>query len=203
MAAPNRQAQRSNRSSEALLDAAAELISEGGLGSMTFAAIGERAGYSRGLVTARFGSKAGLVDALIRRVWGQLHDAHAVPLSHGGRGLDELIELIEAIRDQSDEHPRDVGALLALMFEALADEPELRARMADFHASMREDIADALRRGIDDGSVADHVDPESGALMIVAIMRGFSYQWLLDRESIDLHQAYGELIHLIHDLYGA
>ncbi|MEZ5297594.1 MAG: helix-turn-helix domain-containing protein [Ilumatobacteraceae bacterium] len=70
MPTTSRQAERSHRSSEALLDAAAELISEGGLGSMTFAAIGDRAGYSRGLVTARFGSKAGLVGALVRRVWG-------------------------------------------------------------------------------------------------------------------------------------
>ena len=147
MPTTSRQAERSHRSSEALLDAAAELISEGGLGSMTFAAIGDRAGYSRGLVTARFGSKAGLVDALVRRVWGRLREARAVPLAHGEHGLDELVGLIAAIRDQTSENPRDVGALLALMFEALGTDPELRTRMASFHENMRADIADAVSRG--------------------------------------------------------
>jgi len=47
-----------------LLDAAADLIAEGGYEAMTLAAVGERAGYSRGLVTARFGSKDQLLEAL-------------------------------------------------------------------------------------------------------------------------------------------
>src|ERR1700752_4083509 len=51
-----------------LLDAAAELISEGGYERMTMAAIGKRAGYSHGLVTARFGSKEGLLWALVDRM---------------------------------------------------------------------------------------------------------------------------------------
>ena len=203
MPTTSRQAERSHRSSEALLDAAAELISEGGLGSMTFAAIGDRAGYSRGLVTARFGSKAGLVDALVRRVWGRLREARAVPLAHGEHGLDELVGLIAAIRDQTSENPRDVGALLALMFEALGTDPELRTRMASFHENMRADIADALARGIADGSVRAEVDPAAGAVLVVAALRGFAYQWLLDRDAIALEQAYGELIELVRDRYGA
>ena len=53
----NRHQERSDLSTARLLDAAAELIEEGGYEAMTVAAVGERAGYSRGLVTARFGSK--------------------------------------------------------------------------------------------------------------------------------------------------
>ena len=59
---------RSEVSTGKLLDAAAELISEGGYERMTLAAIGKRAGYSHGLVTARFGSKEGLLWALVDRM---------------------------------------------------------------------------------------------------------------------------------------
>ena len=57
----SRQRERSERSTRALLDAAGEVIAEVGYGNMTLAAVGERAGYSRGLVTARFGSKEKLL----------------------------------------------------------------------------------------------------------------------------------------------
>jgi len=199
----NRQAERSERSTEALLDAAAELIAEGGLSSMTLAAIGERAGYSRGLVTARFGSKAGLVDALIRRVWGQLHAARVVPLAHGRPGLQEILELIGALTYETDAHERDVRALLALMFEALGPDPDLRARMVEFHDSMRSEIAAALRAGVEDGSVRVDADADAAAALIVSAMRGFAYQWLLDSDSIDLTACYAELGDLVRTRYGA
>jgi len=38
---------------------------------MTLAAVGERAGYSRGLATARFGSKDELLRALVERIVGR------------------------------------------------------------------------------------------------------------------------------------
>ncbi len=193
------QAARSERSTEALLDAAADLIAEGGLASMTFAAIGDRAGYSRGLVTARFGSKAGLVDALIRRVFGLLRNAEAVPLARGGRGLDALVGLIRAISELTATNPRDVRALMALMFEAPGADPELRRRMSQFHEAMRVDIAHALRRGIDDGSVRSDVDPDVGAYFVVALVRGVDYQWLLDPGSVELATAYARLVGLLGD----
>ena len=119
----NRQAERSERSAEALLDAAAELIAESGLASATFSALGERAGYSRGLVTARFGSKRGMVDALIRRVWRRLRDNDVLPMAQRDRGIDEIMILLDAIREQTETQPRDMKAIFALTFEALGPEP--------------------------------------------------------------------------------
>ena len=61
------QAERTAISDKAMLDAAIELILEHGTDKTTLAAIGEKAGYSRGLATYRFGSKAGLYDEVTRR----------------------------------------------------------------------------------------------------------------------------------------
>ena len=49
----NRHKERSELSTRRLLDAAGELIVEGGYEAMTLAAVGERAGYSRGLPAHR------------------------------------------------------------------------------------------------------------------------------------------------------
>ena len=51
-----------------MLAAAVDLILEHGTDKTTLAAIGEKAGYSRGLATYRFGSKAGLYDTLCKSI---------------------------------------------------------------------------------------------------------------------------------------
>lgn len=189
----NRQALRSERSTEALLDAAADLIADGGLASMTFAAIGERAGYSRGLVTARFGSKSGLVEALIRRVWNGLRDAGIVPLAAGVDGLASVTGLIDGIHQQAVGNHRDMRAMNALIFEALSAGDELKERMAAFNDAMRAEIAEALRRGVEDGSVSATVEPERAAVVVTSALVGIAYQWLLHADEFDLGAAYSAL----------
>lgn len=196
-----RQAARSERSAEALLDAAAELVAEVGLVATTFAAIAERAGYSRGLVTARFGSKAGLVEALIRRVWGALHDAGVVPMSQASPALSSLLALVDGIHELVTRNPRDLKAMAALLFEAPGSDPELRDRMATFTDSMRVEIAGVLTRGLEDGSTRAGIDPEAEAVLIVAALHGVFYQWLLDPAATNPDRAYATLRDLITDRY--
>ena len=87
----NRQKERSSLSTRRLLDAAGELISEGGYAAMTLAAVGERAGYSRGLVSARFGSKRELVEALVERITTVWNARNVQPATVGKSGLDGLL----------------------------------------------------------------------------------------------------------------
>jgi AcrR family transcriptional regulator len=181
---PNRQVERSERSTVALLDAAAELIVEGGFSSMTFAAIGERAGYSRGLVTARFGSKEGLVEALLRRIVGRWSHHNVLPHTEGRSGLDGLLVVFDAVRAQAERDPRGLRVLYALMFEAGQNEV-LRARFATFHNTMRSDIAALLQRGRDDGSIGPAVDVAAEAALLVGALRGIGYQWLIDPDGFD------------------
>jgi AcrR family transcriptional regulator len=181
---PNRQVERSERSTVALLDAAAALIVEGGFSSMTFAAIGERAGYSRGLVTARFGSKEGLVEALLRRIVGRWSHHNVLPRTEGRSGLDGLLVIFDAVRAQAERDPRGLRVLSALMFEAGQNEV-LRARFATFHDTMRGDIEALLQRGRDDRSIAAGVDVAAEAALLVGALRGIGYQWLIDPDGFD------------------
>jgi len=175
------QVERSGRSAKALLDAASELIVEGGFGSLTFASIGERAGYSRGLVTSRFGSKDGLVEALIERVVNTWGHRNVIPYTEGKSGLAGVTIMLEAIRRQSARDSRGLRVLYALMFEAVgSDDALLRVRMADLNAEMRCDFAKFIDRGLSDGSVSSGISPNAEAALIIAALRGIGYQWLLD-----------------------
>jgi AcrR family transcriptional regulator len=199
MTSPNRQAERTERSTEALLDAAAELIAEGGLSTMTFNALGARAGYSRGLVTARFGSKRGLVDALIHRIWRRLRDRDVLPMAQRDNGLAEILVLVDAIREQAAVERRDMRAMFALTFEALGPDESLRDRMVEFTASMRADLAAALRRGVADGSVRGDIDPDLTAVLTASALQGLAYEWLLQPDAIDLDRSYTALGELLRD----
>src|SRR5690349_499331 len=55
------QEERTAMSEQSMTEAAVSLLVERGIAGTTLAGIGERSGYSRGLVTHRFGSKAGLL----------------------------------------------------------------------------------------------------------------------------------------------
>ena len=181
---PNRQQERTERSTLALLQAASQLIVEGGLDSLTFAAIGERAGYSRGLLTARFGNKDGLIEALLEHIVSNWSHDDIAPDPSDDSGREAVIGLLGAITAQADRDPAGLRVLYALMFEAGSDQL-LRVRFAEFHEAMRADFETMIRRGKRDGSIDSKVSPRREAVLIVAGLRGIAYQWQLDPERFD------------------
>jgi AcrR family transcriptional regulator len=65
---PLTQAERTARAADSMMEAAIELLNTVGIQGTTLVAIGEKSGYSRGLVTHHFGSKAGLFRAVLKRI---------------------------------------------------------------------------------------------------------------------------------------
>jgi AcrR family transcriptional regulator len=168
-----------------LLAAAGDLIVEGGFRAMTLAAVGERAGYSRGLVTARFGSKDQLLQALVERIVGQWSHRNVVPRTKGASGRDGVGIILEAIATQAERDPSALRVLYALMFEAVGPAVDLRPTFVQLHADMRNDFARLIRRGLRDGSVRPGISADSEAAVIVAGIRGIGYQWVLDPEGFE------------------
>ncbi len=190
----SRQAERSGLSTRRLLEAAGELISEGGYAAMTLSAVGARAGYSRGLVTARFGSKRDLLEALVDRISTTWNVRNVQPRTVGRNGLDGLLITLDAIRLQAKRDPTALRRLYALQFEALGPVPELRSHFVEFHRTMRSDMAAFVRRGLRDGSVVAGTSPKAEGAAIVGALRGIGYQWLLDPDEIDPAALLGHLI---------
>lgn len=195
----SKQQQRTERSTNALLEAASELIVEGGFDALTFAAIGERAGYSRGMVTARFGNKDGLIDALIDRIVTTWSHRNVIPHTKGRSGLDGAMTLLDAITAQASKDPRGLRVLYALVFEAVGSNDEMVLRFAKFHEAMRADFAQFVRRGQRDGSIRKGPSPDREADLFVAGLRGIGFQWLLDPGSFDPVKALRYLRSTSHD----
>lgn len=172
---------RSRVSTGRLLRAATELIAERGYERTTLAAVGARAGYSHGLVTRRFGSKDGLLAALLQKMIADWHEREIAPFLAEASGFAAIRVLIDGIRNSVRRDPNAMRALYTLMFEALKPEPALlNQRMSQIHQSQRRRLAEAMTRGIAAGTVPEDTDPEAVARLVVASLRGAAYQWLLD-----------------------
>jgi AcrR family transcriptional regulator len=174
------QKQRRDQAEAALLHAAAELVVDQGVRSLTLARVSERAGYSRGLVSHHFGSKQALLERLARTT-----QTGFVPgLDDLPPGLDRLLRLIDGYLAALGEVGVLNRAFLLLWAEAAtASElsPIFRERDEAFRADLRDDVA----AGSSDGTIRTDVEPDEVAIAIVGQLRGIGLQRLLDPGAVD------------------
>jgi AcrR family transcriptional regulator len=127
-------------SREAMLDAAQEVVLEGGAGRLTLDAVAKRAGVSKGGVMYNFPTKEALLKAMVERLVEHNRHAHA-RLTAGlpdrpGRSLKAYVMNSAQALDVDDKVS---GALLA----ALNSDPALLAPVAEyFHARFAKLAAD-------------------------------------------------------------
>lgn len=173
------QAQRRDESERGLVKAAIAVVSEEGVSAATFEAIGQRGGYSRGLVGQRFGSKLGLVEAVI----AYLHDQKEGFAT--GHPLDALPGL-EALATYVDLYLRrlsrlgEVQAYFRLLCWAVADISAFSSAFAAEHHRIGERFEGWIRRGQAEGQIRDDLDPHAAALMVGSQLLGLSVQSLVD-----------------------
>jgi AcrR family transcriptional regulator len=193
----NKQEHRSAESSRRMLEAAADLIVEVGYHKMTLAAIGERAGYSRGLPTMKFGSKAALLQRLLEWSMTDWYDQRALSRSGGKSGYDSLITLLDGISRRTADDARKMRTAYSLMFQALGPYPDLREYFVSFHRRLHADVHAVITRGISDGSINPARDPDRDAEFIVANLRGVAYLWALDPEQSDPIANFAHLVEVV------
>ncbi|HUR77616.1 MAG TPA: TetR/AcrR family transcriptional regulator, partial [Acidimicrobiales bacterium] len=175
------QAERVAASDRALLEAAVDLIAERGYERTTLALIGERAGYSRGLVTQRFGNKERLLWAVIRQILEQW-STHSLSLRVDKVGVPALQAILSAYLDACDRSPKHIKAYYALLREADGPVAAVRDTIRKLHATERSHIAALIRAG----KVRADVDADAEATAFLGVMRGVTMQWLLDPKAVDL-----------------
>ncbi|VEG52233.1 transcriptional regulator [Mycolicibacterium aurum] len=160
------QAERRAETRARVLDAATHLVAAHGSRAVSLAAVGEAAGYSRGIVNHHFGSKARLLEELIK--YTQQFD---VP-TDAPTGLGRLTQFIEAyLSGMHDRSPRS-EAFLKLWAESAGAEPPLASLFAERDAWFRDFLAQHIRDGISDGSIGGEVDPRNAAVVIIGLLRG-------------------------------
>lgn len=184
-----RREQTSTESRELILTAAAELFAAKGYRQTTFADVAERSGISRGSIPWHFGSKEGLLLAVLERsvdlVHASLDDA---PDPDAGTGLDRMTKGLDALFAQPT-----TKLLVTLLVEALEPDSPIRERYVAIHDTLR----GHCKRWLDRFAPLTGLSTEALAVAIVGAGIGIHQQWLVAPDRVDVGQSLAALRALV------
>lgn len=177
------QRERVEESNRRLTRAAIELIAEKGFAATTAAEIGIQAGYSRGMVSARYGTKEALLDTILTEQYESRLDPPSEP---GTPGIDRVLARLDRLRAFAVEDPDLLRAILVLNFEAAREDGGLRIRIRQWLDQFLGGLTEEIRAGQGDGSVNGSLDADEQAAEIIATGIGYAYSWIVEPDRVDL-----------------
>jgi AcrR family transcriptional regulator len=190
--------QRSSLSTEAMLNAAIELVIEHGA-SVSMMAIGRRSGFSHGLVMARFGSKAGLIRAVTEKVQSEF--AAGVNKAIGdATGFAGLLGVVNAFFAARAETSTAAAAFYVLLGESMRNDPDLREAFVRADESFRRFVGRFLRQARDDGELDPSVSIPAAAVLIVGMLRGAAMQGVLNPEVLSADAVRRQALSFVNSL---
>ncbi|MFI9027974.1 TetR/AcrR family transcriptional regulator [Streptomyces sp. NPDC053560] len=174
-----------------LLRAALEVIAERGYRGASLSAVAERVGITQQGLLHYFPSKEALLVALLeaRDEWD---------ISGGPRpgGEPWPLDLYASLVEYNAMRPGIVQTFSALLGESVTGDHPAREFFAHRYELVRQSAAGSLRGEFGD-RLPGGLTPEEAAPLLIAVMDGLQYQWLLDPEAVDMPAAFRALLRLL------
>jgi len=194
------QAQRTELSDSRMLEACIKLIVKQGTENTTLKAVGELAGYSRGLAGVRFKSKTGLFCFVVKRI-ADLWRSEMEKLMQDKIGYAAICAAIDAHHQFCQKTPNSFRAFYILWFESIGHDSDISQVIVNIHERRLSDVTRWIELAVEDGQLAKEVDAEAVARYFLTSMFGIIYQWLinpqLEREITLLHEQLKKTMRLI------
>ena len=169
---------------EQILRAARDLFAARGYANTSLSDIAVRVDSSKATLLHHFGSKPGLLQAVLRE-----RDREVSTRSRRQQ-FGHATEALRTLADGADRNARHAPGLIevyaVLSCEAVpVDHPAhdyFAARYTRAVAALRDLLFTAQR----DGQLSPHRDPEHEAVWLIALWDGLQFQWLYDRDAVDV-----------------
>jgi len=187
---PRTQAERTAAAETSMVRAAIDLLNTVGIQGTTLVAIGENSGYSRGLATHHFGSKAGLFRTVLKRmtaVWTE----RLMQNLDGKTGLQAFAIAIDTHLAHVLSHPDYILATNILWGAALDPASEFKPNVAEFMQIQRESVAAWVNGGQSLGEIRAELRAEHVGEQFYGALIGINHQWLVSPD-FDLAAAYND-----------
>lgn len=177
-----------------ILRTALEVIAERGYRGATLGAVAERVGLTQQGVLHYFPTKEALLIAVLeeRDAWDTGGTAGRRERSDPPWPLSGFATLVE----YNTMRPGIVQTFSALLGESVTEGHPARDYFRERYAYVRERLADTLRAEFGE-RLPSGLTPEQTAPLIVAVMDGLQYQWLLDPEAVDMPAVFRSLLSLL------
>lgn len=159
-----------------IVEKAIAVFGEHGYGGGSLRMVAERVGASASQIIALFGSKDGLLTAVLNE-WDarQVDDGRFAGIAH--------IEALRARMRYSREHPEYVEFFATLCAEATALSHPAHQYFIDRYERVADALEQHLRLAAETGEIAPLADPlyREEARALSAMMDGLQLQWLMNR----------------------
>lgn len=184
---------RGDESKAAILAAARELFAKRGYRGTSLAAIAEAAGLSQPGLLHHFRSKnAVLLAVLASRDSADSSMSSPRPDAPGTGFIEGLAALVA-----HNESDRQIVALFSMLLgEAVAADHPAHEYFVRRYDEVRACFTQKLREAQEEHALAPGIEPEALANVLIAVLDGLQFQWLLD-ESVDMSASYAALRELI------
>ena len=181
---------------EQLLQAAIAVLGEEGYGAMSMRAVADRAGVRLSLVHYHFGSKRGLVEAILEDLTDGLLERQRAMWQDGRSFAEQWRTACDYLRE--DISSGYVRTLWEIWAAALAD-PALAERWRETQRGWRELIVDRLERWQTEHDVALPMSPRALAALIGNLFEGAETEILAgvtpsEAPHLEALEAIGDLI---------
>lgn len=173
-----------------VLAAALRVFSEKGYAAATLNEVAERAGVTRGAIYWHFENKAQLYNTLLAQASAISSGVVSRAASEGG-DLPEILErifvgLLHAVEE--DSTLRAVLELELFKTEQIDELVESRRQRLDAGKELLQNIAGAMQRGGQEGTLRGDLDPMTMARSFIAFQNGVIRLWLMDQRAFSLKE---------------
>ncbi|WP_406419965.1 TetR/AcrR family transcriptional regulator [Streptomyces sp. NBC_01614] len=169
-----------------IVRAALEVIAERGYRGASLAAVAERVGLTQQGLLHYFPTK----DALLVAVLQERDQWDAVPDTRW------RVDLLASLVEYNAMRPGIIQTFSALLGESVTEGHPAREYFTERYTRVRASMAEVLRVEYGD-LLPNGLTPERTAPLLVAVMDGLQYQWLLDPESVDMPGAFRDFLRLL------
>lgn len=162
---------------------ATALFAQGGFHATSLREIAERVGIGKSTLLHHFGSKDELLAAVLAHRDAAMVDDSTEAV---GSALVHLLTSAERARSDARTQPGLIEVYAVLSAEAAAPSHPAHEYFRNRFANGIDYFGDLFAQAIADGDLLPDLDPEFEAAWLVALWDGLQFQWLYDRETIDV-----------------
>lgn len=174
-----------------IINAATELINEGGIQQLTTKALAEKMNFSEPAIYRHFKNKTEILSSILN-YYSQVLKSKIDELSNTQEvGINKLKQVIDFQFAHFSKHPAIVMVIFAET--SFQYEEELSDAVRNIMINKKTRVENIIRLGQEDGSIRSDVEPEQLASIFMGSMRFTILLWRLNNHKADLKKE-GELL---------
>ncbi len=167
-----------------IINAATELINQGGIQQLTTKALAERMGFSEPAIYRHFKNKTDILSSLLNYFGMGLKTQMSELILSQDKGIEKLKQIIDFQFEHFSNHPAIVMVIFAET--SFQYEEKLSSAVHNILTNKKERVVKIMEQGLADGSIRSDVDVNQLATVFMGSMRFTILQWRLNNYSSDL-----------------